>query len=155
NSADLYQPFCPKDEIGQVSRYVAEQIAKDQGGSGRAVESTKTFKRSSGPKPRNEHSTHVPGRESLRGMKEEMIEELERATAVFSVGAGKTMIDGTRPELLTFKELIDAWWKIDKNGNRQRTLIWTLDLGRLDFNDPESRARFMNVSALRSRFKAL
>jgi hypothetical protein len=82
------------------------------------------------------------------------VEEFKQATAFFSVGAGQTML-ATRPELLGFKELVNEWWKIDRDGSQQRTLIWTLDLGRLDPDDPESRARFMNASALRSRFKAL
>jgi hypothetical protein len=154
NSADLYQPLFPNDEIDQISRYVAEHIAKDQDRSWRAVESTKSFRRSSGTKQRSERSPHPLGGVSLRSTKEVMVEEFKHATAVFSVSAGQTTL-ATRPELLSFKRLMNEWWKIDKDGSRQRILIWTLDLGRLDPDDPESRARLINVSALRSRFKAL
>jgi hypothetical protein len=46
-------------------------------------------------------------------------------------------------------------WKIDRENDQKRVLIWTLDLGEQDFADPESRVKFANVQALISRFKAL
>jgi hypothetical protein len=36
-------------------------------------------------------------------------------------------------------------WTLDEADRQQRILIWTLDLGRQDIEDPESRLRFMNV----------
>ncbi len=55
--------------------------------------------------------------------------EFQKSVALFAVGAGQTLLV-PRPEL-------------------------ALDLGRQDFEDLESRLRFMNVEALISRFKAL
>src|SRR5262249_62133859 len=57
--------------------------------------------------------------------------------------------------LIGFRNLMNWLWAIDRADGGERILIWTLDLGRQDFEDPESRARFMNVEALMSRFKAL
>jgi hypothetical protein len=34
-------------------------------------------------------------------------------------------------------------------------LVWTLELGKQDSEDVESRSRFMNAECLMSRFKAL
>jgi hypothetical protein len=46
-------------------------------------------------------------------------------------------------------------WTIEKNDDRQRMLIWMLELGRLSFDDSEAIWRFMNVEEVRCRFRAL
>jgi hypothetical protein len=156
NFTDLYEPLFPDDQIEQVSRYVAEHIARAQEKTGRAANSTaRTFRSSPGIERKNQYASDLINGAPLRSLKDVMVEEFKQATAVFSVSGGQTLLATQQPELLSFKAIINEWWKIDKDDALQRTLIWTLDFGRLDFNDPESRARFMNVSALRARFKAM
>jgi hypothetical protein len=155
NSTDLYEPLFSDEQIEQVSRYIAEHIAKAQEKTGGSAASTaRILKNSSGTEQKNKPASYAVSGVSLRSTREMMIEEFKQATASFSVGAGKTLLD---PSLKTsgFRELINEWWKIDKDGGRQRIVIWTLDLGRLDPNDTESLVRFENISVLRSRFKAL
>jgi hypothetical protein len=57
--------------------------------------------------------------------------------------------------LIGFRNLMSRLWRIDEADGQERILVWTMDLGRQDFDDAESRLRFMNVEALISRFKAL
>jgi hypothetical protein len=82
--------------------------------------------------------------------------EFQESVALFTVGAGQTVFVA-RPELalIGFRNLMNRLWAIDKADSQERILVWTLDLGRQDFEDPESRLRFMNVESLVSRFKAM
>jgi hypothetical protein len=82
--------------------------------------------------------------------------EFQESAALFIVGAGQTVFVA-RPELalIGFRNLMNRLWAIDKADSQERILVWTLDLGRQDFEDPESRLRFMNVESLASRFRAM
>jgi hypothetical protein len=82
--------------------------------------------------------------------------ELQQAVAFFQTGPGRVVLF-TDPEkaLVGFREVINRLWAVDRADGRERMLGWLLDLGRQDFDDPESCLRFMNVEALTSRFKAL
>jgi len=82
--------------------------------------------------------------------------EFREAIAYFQIGAGQVVLVAD-PEmaLVGFRNLMDRLWAIERADDRERLLIWTLDLGRQDFDDPESRLRFMNVESLASRFRAL
>lgn len=135
-SANLYEALLPKDEIDEISQYVLERISKGEERSRREAESAIGV--------------------SLQNMTDVMVAEFEQAAAVFQVGAGQTLLVA-RPEmaLVSFRSLINAWWNIDRVKDQDRILVWTLDLGRQDFDDPESRVRFINVEMLIARFKAL
>jgi hypothetical protein len=136
-SADLYMPLLLDAEIEGICAYVAERIAT----VGAEVRGTAE----SGTQP-------VPGRD----MQDLIVAEFQEAAAYFQIGAGQTLLV-TQPEmvLIGFRNLIHRLWAIDLADDQERMLIWTLDLGRQDFEDAESRLRFMNVEALISRFKAL
>jgi hypothetical protein len=57
--------------------------------------------------------------------------------------------------MIGFRDLMNEFWKIDRSDDQERILVWALDLGRQDFEDTESRLRFMNAESLMTRFKAL
>jgi hypothetical protein len=57
--------------------------------------------------------------------------------------------------LIGFRDLMNRLRFIDEADGQQRILVWILDLGRLEFDDPDSRLRFTDVQDLRTRFKAL
>jgi len=82
--------------------------------------------------------------------------EFKEAVAYFQIGPGRVVLV-TDPEkaLVGFRNLMNRLWAIDRAEGRERMLVWLLELGRQDFDDPESCLRFMNVEALTSRFKAL
>jgi hypothetical protein len=82
--------------------------------------------------------------------------EFQEAIAYFQIGAGQVVLVG-HPEtaLVGFRKLMNRLWAIDRSDGGEGILIWTLDLGRQDFDDAESRLRFMNVESLASRFRAL
>jgi hypothetical protein len=137
-SADLYRALLADAEIEAVCGYVENRIF------------------SVGPEARNgvESATELslPGQDT----NDLIAAEFQKSVALFSVGAGQTMLV-PRPELaLTlFRDVVNRLWAHDEADDEGRILVWTLDLGRQDFEDPESRLRFMNVEALISRFKAL
>jgi hypothetical protein len=137
-SADLYRPMLSDQEIEKVCDYIVDRIS------------------TIGPESRNEveRATELPP--SGRDTNELIATEFKRSSALFSIGAGQTVLVA-RPEsaLIGFRDVVTRLWRIDEADSHKRILIWTLDLGRQDFDDPESRSRFMNVEALISRFKAL
>jgi hypothetical protein len=137
-SADLYRPILADAEIEAVSRYVAERVsaigadARSEAEAGMALA--------------------MPGED----MSELIATEFQASAAYFQVGPGQTMLVPQPDKILIgFRNLINRLWEIDEADDHQRILIWALDLGRLDFDDLESRLRFMNVEAVISRFKAL
>jgi len=75
----------------------------------------------------------------------------------FQIGSGRHTVLVDQPDtiLLGFRDLMDRLWEIDSADGIERMLIWTLDLGRQDFEDLESRLRFMNVQEVLARFKAM
>jgi hypothetical protein len=82
--------------------------------------------------------------------------EFQEAIAYFQIGAGQVvLVAHPKMALVGFRDLMDRLRAIDEADNQGRMLIWTLDLGRQDFDDPESRLKFMNVESLASRFRAL
>jgi hypothetical protein len=137
-SADLYRPLLADAEIEAICGYIENRIF------------------SAGPEARTgiepAHESSLPGQD----MYDLIAAEFQKSVALFIVGAGQTLLV-PRPEsaLIGFRTLINRFWSLDESDDQGRILIWTLDLGRQDFDDPESRLRFMNVEALISRFKAL
>jgi hypothetical protein len=133
-----YKPMLPDDLIEEVSRYLVDRIS-EAWSEGRKEAETAAM-------------SSMPGEDTF----ELISNEFQEADALFTVGAGQTVLV-TQPEmvLIGFKRLINRLWDIDRSDDQARVLIWILDLGRQDFEDPESRLRFMNVEALISRFKAL
>jgi hypothetical protein len=137
-SADRYKPLLCPAEIEEVCAYVADrmvQLARENRG---ASETATT--------------QAVPGQDSF-----DLIEaEFKDAVAYFQIGAGRTLLMAHPDKVfLGFREIINRLWKIDSTDGLARILIWTLDLGRQDFDDPESRLRFMNVQELVARFKVM
>jgi hypothetical protein len=94
----------------------------------------------------------LPGQDTF----ELITAEFQKSVALFTVGAGQTHLV-PRPELalIGFRDVIDRLRALDEPDRQRRILIWTLDLGRQDIEDPESGLRFINVQALITRFKAL
>jgi len=137
-TADLYKPLLSDAEIEGVCRYVADRITVV------------------GVEARSEAESGVAP--SLHGQDtaDIIVTEFEEAAAYFQIGAGQTVLVA-QPEgaLIGFRNLMNRLWSIDRADDRERILVWALDLGRQDFDDPESRLRFMNVESLISRFKAL
>jgi len=133
-----YEPLLSDAKIEGVCGYVAERISAVGGEARSEAES--------------EAAMSAPGQETA----DLIAAEFQKSTALFTVGAGQAVL-AARPELalIGFRNLMNRLWTIDNTDNRKRILIWTLDLGRQDFDDPESRLRFMNAEALISRFKAL
>jgi hypothetical protein len=137
-SADLYKPMLSDQEIEGVCNYIADRIS------------------TVGPEFRNgvEPATEVPA--SGQDTNDLIAAEFLKSAALFTVGAGQTLLVA-KPEmaLVGFRNVVDRLWRIDEADGQGRILVWTLDLGRQDFDDAESRLRFMNVEALISRFKVL
>lgn len=137
-SADLYRPMLSDPEIEGVCDYIADRISTVRPDSTNGVE------------PATELSASAQDTNDL------IAAEFQNSAALFTVGAGQTVLVA-RPEmaLIGFRNLMNRLRLIDEADGQKRILIWIMDLGRQDFDDPESRLRFMNVEALISRFKAL
>jgi hypothetical protein len=136
-SIEVYKPLLSAAEIEGVCGYVAERIS------------------STGPEARSEVSeTDLSA--SAQDTTDLIAIEFQESAALFTVGAGQPfLVPGQDMALIGFRNLMNRLRTIEEADGRERILIWTLDLGRQDFDDPESRARFMNVESLISRFKAL
>ena len=94
----------------------------------------------------------VPGKNTS-----DLIEaEFQNSDALITISTSQTILVA-RPEmaLIGFRNLMNRLWAIDTTKDKERILVWILDLGKLDFDDTLSRLKFMNVEALRSRFRAL
>jgi hypothetical protein len=136
--ATPYKPLIPDDQIEEISRYVKDRISE-------AEQQTKS-----------ESQSLSAAATPWRSLREIFTTEFQRSVAVFSVGSGQSVLVA-HPEtaLIGFRNDINRLWEIDRADDRERVLIWALDFGRQDFEDPESRSRFMNAEALVARFKAL
>jgi hypothetical protein len=137
--ADLYEALLPDDHIKEVASYIADQLLRASAGA--KVETGHTVT-----------STAPLGQEA----DDIIATEFREAAGFFTVGAGQTvLVDQPEMALIGFRNLMDRLWSIERHDEKERVLVWILELGRQDFEDPESRLRFMNVEALISRFKAL
>jgi hypothetical protein len=139
NELDRYEPLFAPAEIEEVCAYVADRIA-EVGQEGRsALEQTAAL-------------PPIPGQD----MHDLLEAEFKEAVAYFQIGAGRSLLVTNPDEVyLGFRDIINRLWKIEAADRPARILIWTLDLGRQDFEDPESRLRFMNVQELIARFKVM
>ena len=137
--ADRYKPLFTHPEIEGICTYVADRIS-EIGPEGRSA-----------AEPAAAQS--VPGEDGWTLVPT----EFKDAAAYFLIGSGRHTVLVPREDtvLLGFRNLMDRLWEIDSADNGERMLIWTLDLGRRDFEDLESRLRFMNVQELIVRFKAM
>jgi hypothetical protein len=139
-SADLYTPLLTEPEIEGVCGYIENRIL------------------SFGPDSRSDTVVEAAAEQALPGhdASDLMVKEFQKSIAYFTIGPEQIVhTPDSRGVLLGFRNLVQRFWTIDKADNEKRILIWSLDLGRLDFEDLESRMRFMNVQALVTRFKAL
>jgi len=137
-SADVYKPLLSDAEIEGVCTYVADRIlavgveARSEGESVTA--------------------SALPGQDTI----DLLANEFKEAAAFFQVSGGQTVLFAQADKALRwFRDALNRLWAVDRADARERILIWTVDLGRQDFEDPESLLRFWNVQALISRFKAL
>jgi hypothetical protein len=142
-SSDLYTPLLSGEEIDAVIAYVAERIDMPPEGRGAAE--------SAAPRQPSQASA-MPGQE----MNDLIVDEFRRAAAMFVAGAGQAMLVAPPdiPPLISFRNIMNKLWDVERGDARQRMLIWMLELGREAF-ETESISRFMNVEAVLSRFKAL
>jgi hypothetical protein len=137
--ADQYRPLLPEMEIEEVCTYVAERI-----------EAVSAEVRGAGDPA--QASAPLPGHDMMNLM----VSEFQEASAMFVVGAGRTMlVADPDKQLIPFRDLMNRLWAVEKKDERQRLLIWMLELGRQRFEDHESIFRFMNVEAVLARFKAM
>lgn len=82
--------------------------------------------------------------------------EFKDSDAMFVISSEHTLIVAEPSHALVgFRNLLNALFAIDRADDRRRILVWILDLGALDFRDPQAIPRFLNVEALASRFAAL
>jgi hypothetical protein len=138
-SADRYKPLLCPAEIEEVCSYIADRMVevgtRNRGTSEQVA---------APPLPGEDASSLIAA-------------EFKDAAAYFQIGAGRHTVLVDQPDtiLLGFRNLMDRLWDIDSADGLERMLIWTLDLGRQDFEDLESRLRFMNVQDLIARFKAM
>ena len=136
-STDLYKPVLSEAEIEGVCGYVMERI------TAAGIEA-----------PSDRESSMTLSK--LGDTSKLIVAEFKKAIAIFTASVGQTVLVARREmALIGFRNLMNELWAIDEADGQERILIWTLDLGRQDFEDPEARLRFMNVEALISRFKAL
>jgi hypothetical protein len=137
--ADRYKPLFTHAEIEGICAYVADRIS-EVGRENRGAAEPAT-------------AQPVPGEDSSWLI----AAEFQDAAAYYPIGSGRHTVLVDQPDtiLLGFRDLMDRLWDIDSADSLERMLIWTLDLGRQDFEDLESRLRFMNVQELIARFKAL
>jgi hypothetical protein len=81
-------------------------------------------------------------------------DQFKDADALFTISTEQTLIVPPRP-LVGFRDVVNELFAIDSADDRERILVWILDLGAQDFADPRANSRFLNVEALASRFRAL
>jgi hypothetical protein len=137
-SSSLYKPLLRDDQIKDVARYLKDRLSETRRETKGESES------SSAPS--------IP----WRSMNEILATEFKKSVAMFSVGAGQSvLVPHPETTLIGFRNIINLLWEIDKSDDQERILVWALDLGRQDFDDSESRLRFMNAESLIARFKAL
>jgi hypothetical protein len=83
-------------------------------------------------------------------------EMFEESDAYFIVGTERPLVtQSPKTELIGFRNIINRLKDIEESDDRERLIVWILDLGRQTFEDLESRQRYLNVQALITRFKAL
>jgi hypothetical protein len=142
-SSDVYEPMLPAAEVGEVSAFVAEQIAVREGETRTAAgESDSAGAIASSP----------VGQDTI----ELIASEFEESIAFFTAAIGSAVLTPSdETALVGFRRLMDWLWTIERSDRRGRIPIWMVDLGRQVFDDPESRKRFMHVQQLIARFKAL
>jgi hypothetical protein len=138
-SCELYTPVSrDKSEIEEASRYVQSQISK------------------AGVATNNRTSSATASAASRQRMSDLIAGEFQKSVAMYTLSAWQTVLVARRDMVLVgFRDLMTRLWEIDRADKLERVLVWILDLGKQEFEDPEARLRFMNVEALRSRFKAL
>jgi hypothetical protein len=138
-SADRYKPLFSHEEIEGICAYVADRIS-EVGSENRS-------------KAEPAAAQVVPGEDASSLV----ATEFKDSAVYFQIGSGRHTVLVDQPDtiLLGFRDLMDRLWDIDSADSVERMLIWTLDLGRQDFEDLESRLRFMNVQELIARFKAM
>ncbi len=139
-STDNYTPLLLEHEIEGICGYIENRIL------------------SFGPDSRSDPVVEAAAEQALPGQdsSDVMVREFQKCIAYFTIGPEQIVQTPARTgALIGFRNLMQKFWTIDKADNEKRILIWSLDLGRLDFDDIESRMRFLNVRRLMTRFKAL
>jgi hypothetical protein len=136
-SEERYTPLLLPGEVEQVCAYVADRMAEASSDGRSASEAA---------------ARAIPGQDTY----DLVAAEFRDAVAFFQIGAGQSLIVPPQQDpLVGFRDIMTRLWEIDSADGGGRLLIWTLDLGRRDFDDAESRVRFLNAQALVTRFKAI
>jgi len=137
-SAAMYKPLMSDQEIEKVCEYIADRISAVGVEVRGEVESAPAL--------------YLQAQDTI----DLIADQFQESAALFSAATGSpVVVPSPEMALIGFRELINRLWAIDSADSQERILVWTLDLGRQDFDDPESRSRFMNVQSLIIRFKAL
>jgi hypothetical protein len=133
-TSDLYEPMLPDAEIGDVSAYIAERITASESETAPAM------------------APLLPGESSF----ELIVKEFRESAGLITAATGRPLlVESDATALIGFRDLMDSLWAVERSDNQPRILIWTVDLGRRVFEDPEARQRFRYVQSLIERFKAL
>jgi hypothetical protein len=132
-TSDMYDPLLSDAEIEDVSEYMAARITAGESETAPA----------SGPVQHGQRSFEL------------IVKEFRESAALISAATGSPVLSTEGTALIGFRDLMDGLWAAELADKQPRILIWTVDLGRQVFEDPEARRRFMHVQSLITRFKAL
>jgi len=139
-----YAPLLTSDEIDEITGYVVGQIESiGELGSPDGAES-----------PVSQHEEHRPPPGRDLG---ELIPKLfEESAALITVATERsTVAQSPKTVLIGFRDLMNDLHTVEQQDEKQRPLIWILDLGRKTFRDLEARLRYVGFINLQMRFKAL
>ncbi|MFZ1107286.1 MAG: hypothetical protein WAN43_02915 [Rhodomicrobium sp.] len=128
-----YEPLISKRQIDSLAAAVEEHLEprKDS-----VADSSQSF----------------PG-EDVEGLIVRMYHESD---ALITVSPEHTLIVAhPRTELVGFRNLMNKLHEIDIREEKERPLIWILDLGWRIFDDLDSRMKFLNIASVATRFRAL
>ena len=102
----------------------------------------------------NEQSTQEPQNNALREGITVLEELFEESDAVITVSRTRTVSD-VPDAIKRFQELMDRFREIDGSDNRQRILMWIVDIGRRTSDDPKALLALRNLDALAFQFRAI
>ena len=87
--------------------------------------------------------------------REIVLENFRRSNALMTVSIGQTFLRSGMDALVNFRNLIDEFWKIDREEPDDRVLIWIVGLGSRNFAHGSALNAFANVESLATLFRAL
>jgi hypothetical protein len=133
--SEIYRPIS-NTEIEEVRRQIADWLSEDA------------------PDDKTGADGDAPPQKASVDTTKLIPREFKDSDALFTISTQQTIITAAHA-VVDFKDLLNALFDIDHTDRRGRILVWILDLGALDYADPQASPRFLNVDELASRFRAL